>query len=100
MVNILTTADIKTKIATDFKTARLATNLTQKGLSVRSGVSLGSLKRFERTGDISLRHLIELAFVLRVENRFMDLFIVDAPETLDSLLAKESVSKRQRGTRS
>ena len=100
MVNIITTNDITKKIAQEFKRARLVADLTQQGLSTRSGVSLGSLKRFERTGKISLRHLIELAFVLRLENRFLDLFVIDKPETLDFLLSKESSSKRQRGRKS
>ncbi len=100
MVNILTTNDIAKKIAEELKKARLAADLTQQGLSTRSGVSLGSLKRFERTGKISLRHLIELAFVLRLENRFLDMFAIDEPETLDFLLSKESSSKRQRGRKS
>ncbi|MDQ7060095.1 MAG: XRE family transcriptional regulator [Sulfurimonas sp.] len=37
-----------------FKQRRLFLKFTQAGLSVRSGVSLGSLKRFESSGQISL----------------------------------------------
>ena len=37
---------------------------TQTECATRSGVSLGSLKRFERTGQISLESLLKLAFVL------------------------------------
>jgi len=37
---------------------------TQKELSSRSGVSLGSLKRFESYGQISLESLLKLALVL------------------------------------
>lgn len=48
--------------------------LTQKELSERSGVSLGSLKRFERTGEISLASLIKISFVLGCENDFDGLF--------------------------
>lgn len=47
-----------------FKRRRLALNLTQEGLSKRSGVALASLRRFERTGLISLDSLLKLALVL------------------------------------
>jgi hypothetical protein len=43
-------------------------------LSQRSGVSLGSIKRFERTGEIALSSLLKLAMVLGYENDFNNLF--------------------------
>ena len=48
--------------------------LTQEALSSKSGVSLGSLKRFERTGEISLISLIKLGKALDYENDFEKLF--------------------------
>ena len=51
--------------------------LTQVELSRLAGVSLGSLKRFEQTGNISLNSLIKIAFVL------------DCQEDFDSLFAKK-----------
>jgi len=47
-----------------FKARRLTLKYTQKELSIRSGVSLGSLKRFESSGQISLESLLKLALVL------------------------------------
>ena len=38
--------------------------LSQMALSEKSGVSLGSIKRFERTGEISLKHLFQIALAL------------------------------------
>ena len=37
---------------------------TQKELAERSGVSLGSLKRFESTGQISLESLLKMMHIL------------------------------------
>ncbi len=39
-----------------------------------SGVSLGSLKRFEQSGEISLQSLTKTAIALDVENELEDLF--------------------------
>jgi len=52
--------DIKAK----FRVRRKALKLTQEQLSSKSGVSLGSLKRFESSGQISFESLLKLAFVL------------------------------------
>ena len=47
-------------------------------LADKSGVSLGSLKRFERTGEISLSSLLKIALVLDSLKEFERLF--DKPE--------------------
>lgn len=46
------------------RTLRLAQNLTQSGVAARAGISLGTLKRFERTGEIQLNYLLRIALVL------------------------------------
>jgi len=51
-------------LKTRFRQRRKALGYTQSELSSRSGVSLGSLKRFENSGQISLESLLKLAFVL------------------------------------
>ena len=50
------------------------TEITQKQLAARSGVSLGSLKRFEQSGEISLQSLTKIAIALDVENELEGLF--------------------------
>jgi transcriptional regulator with XRE-family HTH domain len=47
---------------------------SQEELSQRSGVSLGSLKRFETLHEISLKSLIKLAIALDCEDDFAGLF--------------------------
>ena len=46
------------------KDKRKSFKLSQKELSTRADVSLGSLKRFEQTGQISLEALLKLSVVL------------------------------------
>ncbi len=56
--------DIMQELQAKFKKRRRALGYTQKELAIRSGVSLGSLKRFESSGQISLESLLKLALVL------------------------------------
>ncbi|MCL2024390.1 MAG: helix-turn-helix domain-containing protein [Coriobacteriia bacterium] len=48
--------------------------LSQQRLAAKSGVSLGSIKRFERVGEISLTSLIKVAFALECEDDLTHLF--------------------------
>ncbi len=59
-----TPSEMMETIKTKFKQRRKALGYTQPQLASRSGVSLGSLKRFERFGQISLESLLKLALVL------------------------------------
>lgn len=63
-INISTPKSIMKEIKDKFKQKRLSLNLTQEGLSNKSGISLGSIKRFESSGQISLDSLLKLAFIL------------------------------------
>ena len=59
-----TPSDTQRELAARVKARRLALNITQAELAERSGISLGSLRRFETTGEISLRAFLELALIL------------------------------------
>ena len=62
------------EIARRMQKKRKTNKLTQKQLAQKSGVSLGSVKRFERLGEISLSSLVKIAFVLDCEDDFDTLF--------------------------
>ncbi len=85
-------------IAKQAKAKRLSLNLSQKTLSERSGVSFGVIKKFERTGKISLESLIKIALVLDAFNDFNDLFSLSSKEHITSLddLLKDTARKRGR----
>jgi len=59
-----TPQDIMSELKERCKARRKAFSYTQQELATRSGVSLGSLKRFEQSGQISLESLLRIAFVL------------------------------------
>lgn len=78
------------------KARRLALNLTQMGLEERSGVSLGTIKRFERTGKIAIESLLKIALALDCLKDFEQLFAARAaaPPRLDDLLKQPKTRKR------
>ena len=84
-------------IAVRAKARRLVLNLTQKGLAERSGVSYGSIKRFETSGQIALTSLLKIAVVLDCLDGFETLFPYRddlAARSLDDLLAEPKTRKR------
>lgn len=57
-------------IATKIKAIRKGKNITQKQLSVQSGVAYASVKKFETTGIISFESLLMLCNALGRLNEF------------------------------
>ena len=92
-----TPQDFRLSIAEKAKKQRLRLNLTQAELAVRSGVSLGSIKRFEQNGLISLKSLLELALVLEKMEDFEHLFSQnDLPVSLNDLNLKKRLRGRKK----
>lgn len=69
--------DVRLEIADKHKKLRKQKGLSQADLAERSGVSLGSLKRFETKGQVSLESLLKLVSVL---GRLSDFESVLKPE--------------------
>ena len=59
-----TPLEVSIALAERHKLLRKKLHLSQKEMAERSGVSLGSLKRFENTGKISLEALLKLAHLI------------------------------------
>ena len=59
-----TPLDVLRNMALKVKTLRKEASLTQPELSKKSGISIGSLRRFEQTGQISLASLLKILNVL------------------------------------
>lgn len=87
--------DIRRMVADRARAARLAADLSQLGLAKRAGVSLGTLKRFERSAAVSLDALVRIAVALRLEGGFDALFRSHGFASLDEVIA--TPKKRQRG---
>lgn len=95
-IKLRTPNEVMRDIAARARERRLANNLTQEGLSLRSAVSLGSIKRFEKTGQVSLQSLLKIALALGCLDDFDLLF--ESQKRRKSLLAEPSEpKKRSRG---
>ena len=69
-----TAEEIDLQVAKRFSRIRKRRGITQEQLSEMSGVSYGSVKRFERTGQISLLSLTKLATALGCADEIRTLF--------------------------
>ena len=75
--------DVMRECAARVRELRISQNITQRELATRVGVAEGTIKRFEREGEIQFRTLLGIALVLGRLNDFADVFkISDAPVSL------------------
>lgn len=70
---------------------RKKNGVSQLELSKRSGVSFGSIKRFETTGQISLESLLKLAYFFNRLGDFTPVFQIDTNlETVAKLFSNKT----------
>lgn len=86
-------------IAKRVKQRRLEKGWTQNMLATKAGVSLGSYRRFESSGEISLRSLVMLAFVLEMTDEFKNLFSRKTYQSINDIIKAEQPKQRKRGNR-
>lgn len=88
MINLYqkTWTEIDIEIANRMVQLRKRKKISQKELAVRSGVSLGSVKRFEQSGEISLRSFTKLAIALEVEGELESLFSEVPFESIEEVI--------------
>ena len=77
------------------KARRLELDLTQEGLSARAGIKFATYRRFEQTGEISLRGLLQIGFALNALSDFDALFTHKQYQTLDDVLNEQYVSRKR-----
>ena len=99
-INISTPTSVLDQLKSNYKQKRLQYSLTQVGLSSRSGVSLGSIKRFESTGQISLESLLKISLVLECLDDFSQIATPKQPnvDSLEQLLKIKPKPIPKRGT--
>lgn len=82
-------SDILISTAQNVAALRKESNWTQQDLATRSGVSYGSIKRFERFGKISFESLLKIAEVLNRLNEFETLFLPTGNKPLEKLFKSD-----------
>lgn len=75
------------EVAMREKALRKARRLTQSQLAEKTGVSLGSLRRFEQTGQISFESLVSISYALGCENELDGLFAKPAYSSIEEVIA-------------
>lgn len=96
-INFITPHEQALRMAKQVQEKRLSLNLTQQTLAQRAGVTYAVLKKFERTGQISLESLLKIALILGCLEKFDDLFPVMEWQKLTSLDQLINMKKRKRG---
>ena len=86
-------------IAERVKERRLERNLTQNAFAKRVGMGYDAYRKFENTGEITLRNLVLCAIALDDVDGFKELFVKKSYQSIDDLLKSQDVKKRRRGAR-
>lgn len=69
-----TSEELDQKLAQRVRNIRKRRSISQEKLASMSGVSYGSVKRFEMTGKISLLSLTKIAMALDIAGELRDIF--------------------------
>ena len=93
--NILTPDDVAKQIATRVKARRLELNLTQEGIAARAGLKFATYRRFEQTGEISLKGLLQIGFALNALSEFDALFVQKQYQSLYDVLNEQNVIRKR-----
>jgi len=101
MVLLISASKAQKKLSEYAKERRLAMGLTQEGLSLRAGVALPTLRKFEQKGSISLASFLKLMLVL---DGLEDIVQSCAPKksefaSIDDVLQADKQEKPKRGWR-
>ena len=85
-LNQKTPHEIAKNLAEEIKEHRKKLNISQEVLAQKSGVSLGSIKRFETKYEISLQSFIKITIALALDNDLEKLFSHKAYTSIDEII--------------
>lgn len=85
-LNQKTPNEIAKSFADKIKERRKRLKISQEVLAQKSGVSLGSIKRFETKYEISLQSFIKIAIALDLDNDFENLFTQKTYASIDEVI--------------
>lgn len=71
MLSLKTEVDVLREVADSVRAQRVALNWRQEDLATRSGVSIATLRRFERTGQIGFLGLAKLLVTLGLADQLL-----------------------------
>ena len=101
MVLLNNPSKVQRKLAENARLRRLSMDLTQEGLSKRSGVPLPTLRKFEQKGVISLESYLKILMVVGGLDKLLDALTINKQSfsSIDEVLNEENKPTKQRGRR-
>ena len=93
--NVANPNDVARQVAARVKARRLELNLTQEGMAARAGLKFATYRRFEQTGEISLKGLLQVGFALDALADFDALFAQRQYQSLDDVLNEHGVTRKR-----
>lgn len=96
-LTLLTPNEHAKALADRARTLRLLKGWTRATLAERAGVSPASLKRFENTGQASLKLVLEVAHALNRLDEFDHLFQPPPAQSIEELEQRATKPTRKRG---
>ena len=99
MISFISVSKAQQKIAMSVRERRLLLELTQEGLSERSGVPLPTLRKFEQKGVVSLEALLKLLLVVGGIEDVVSALKLKRPtfSSIDEVLDNSNIMIRKRG---
>ncbi len=94
-----TPEEVSRELAQKTRRLRLFRKWKQVTLVERSGVTLASLRRFERTGQVSLKNLLRLCFALGRLDDFQSVLLQADADSIRELEVMSATPRPRRGTR-
>ena len=86
LFNPKTPNDIAKELVEKIKQHRKKLKISQTQLAAKSGVSLGSIKRFESKYEISLNSFIKILIALNLEHDLENLFTQRSYNSIDEVI--------------
>ncbi len=90
-----TAEELDQKLAQRVRNIRKRRSISQEKLASMSGVSYGSIKRFETTGMISLLSLTKIAMALDMADELRDIFTSVPDRDIQEVINETIISKRK-----
>lgn len=89
-----TASEIMKTVAGNVRVMRLARNISQKDFALRVGIALPTYRRFESTGEISMRKLVEIAKFFDLTGDIKNLFTKREYSSIEDVIKEKSNRKR------
>lgn len=89
--------EITAALGLRLKAVRLSQSLTQADLAERAGVSVGTVKSLERSGQSSVTSLVRVVQALGLSDQLQSLFVLTVQSIAE--MERAQLAKRQRAPR-